>query len=232
MARSRESRPPAVEPARKLHILIVDDHTLVTDMLELFLGQLDQPVKVSKATSVPQALALARAAEDLALVLLDLHMPDMDGLAGLRHLRRERPEVPVVILTGDTTAAAAELALSSGASGYIAKTIGGPGILDAVRRVLAGERYLPADLQNRVAARPVGNGSDGFLSPRERTVLDELVEGRSNKEIGERLGIAVVTVSLHLRNIYRKLNVNGRTQAVRRGLELRQQPPYAGSGRF
>ncbi len=136
----------------------------------------------------------------------------------------------MVILTGDTTAAAAERVLASGASGFIAKTIGGPGILDAVRRVLAGERRLPADLNARLALRPAGNGSEALLSPREQDVLDELVEGLSNKEIGERLGIAVVTVSLHLRNIYRKLNVKGRTQAVRRGLELRQQP--SASGRF
>ena len=78
--------------------------------------------------------------------------------------------------------------------------------------------------------RPAGNGGDGLLSRREQGVLDELIEGRSNKEISHRLGIAVVTVSLHLRNIYRKLQVKGRTQAVRRGLELRQRPPAPGHG--
>ena len=225
----RERRSPIAAP-KPLHILIVDDHTLITDMLELFLGQLGRPVRVSKAASVPQALALARTADDLALVLLDLHMPDMDGLAGLRHLKRERPDVPVVILTGDVTAAAAELALTNGASGFIGKTVGGPGILHALQRVLAGERYVPSDLHNLVAARPAGNGGDGLLSRREQGVLDELIEGRSNKEISHRLGIAVVTVSLHLRNIYRKLQVKGRTQAVRRGLELRQRPPAPGPG--
>jgi len=129
------------------HILIVDDHTLVVDMLELFLGKLPQPVRVSKAVSVPQALALARSAGDLSLVLLDLHIPDMDGLAGLRHLKREHPDLPVVILSGDTSPGTVDLVMSCGASGFIPKTIGGSGILQALQQILAGERYIPGEKQ-------------------------------------------------------------------------------------
>lgn len=128
-------------PAR--HILIVDDHTLVADMLELFLGQLDQPIRVSKAGTVLQALAMARSEADLSLVLLDLHMPDMDGFAGLRHLRQAHPDLPVVIISGDVSPATVDLATSCGARGFIPKTIGGPATLHALRLVLSGERYFP-----------------------------------------------------------------------------------------
>lgn len=204
-----------------LRILIVDDHTLVTDMLELFLGQLPQPVRVFKATSMLQALAMVRTTDRLDLALLDLRMPDMDGLAGLRHLRTEYPDLPVAIMSGDASAETVGEALAAGASGFIPKTIGGPAILEALRLVLAGERYVPADLP---AASPPDEASlkrDHGLSRREREVLAHLVDGRSNKEIARELGIEVVTVTLHLSHIYRKLKVNGRTQAVRRALELR-----------
>jgi two-component system, NarL family, nitrate/nitrite response regulator NarL len=207
-----------------LRILIVDDHTLIADMLELFLGQLDQAVRVFKATSMPQALALARAAGGLDLAVLDLHMPDMDGLAGLRHLRAEYPDLPIAIMSGDATAEAASNAMAAGANGFIPKTIGGPAILRALRQILAGERYTLTE-QN-TAPRPSADATaDLGLSPRERDVLAQLTEGLPNKEIARRLGIEVVTVALHLTHIYRKLGVNGRTQAVRRALELHLDRP-------
>lgn len=204
-------------PARPLHILVADDHTLIADLLELFLGQLGSPVRVSKAATMPQALALASAAEDLDLALLDLHMPGMDGITGLRHLRAHRPGLPIAIITGQGTPDLMREAAAEGANGFIPKTIGGPGILDALRRILAGERYFPS-LPEQLDEAAKGDVAS-LLSPRQREVLAQLITGHTNKEIASELGIKVVTVTLHLGNIYRKLNVTGRTQAVRRALE-------------
>jgi two-component system, NarL family, nitrate/nitrite response regulator NarL len=210
------------QPAAPLHVLIADDHALIADMLELFLGQLGRPLRVSKATTMPQALAMASAADDLNLALLDLNMPGMDGIAGLRHLRQHKPDLPIAILTGQGTPDALREAMALGASGFIAKTMGGPAILEAIRRILAGERYLPDSLGPGESERGDEKASPGpALSPREREVLSVLIEGCSNKEIARQLGIEVVTVTLHLGNIYRKLRVTGRTQAVRRALDLR-----------
>ncbi len=217
------SGPGPAPLGSSLHVLIVDDHTLIADMLELFLRQLGDTVRVSKATTVPQALAQAAAADDLSLALLDLHMPDMDGLAGLRLLRQERPDLPVVIMSGDATLEAAHQAMDAGASGFIPKTSGGQAILHALRLVLAGERYLPPDLQDGGSASSSGQDSKPgvALSPREREVLFQLTAGRSNKEIARALDIEVVTVTLHLSRIYRKFGVATRTQAVRRAIDLR-----------
>ena len=223
------SSPRVAEADRvTLQILIVDDHTLVTDMLELFLGQLPQPVRVFKATSMLQALAMVRATDRLDLALLDLRMPDMDGLAGLRHLHAEYPDLPIAIMSGDASAETVRDALANGANGFIPKTMGGPAILEALRLILAGERYIPTELPATLRPDDASLKPDHRLSRREREVLAHLVDGRSNKEIARELGIEVVTVTLHLSHIYRKLKVNGRTQAVRRALELRlDQGPTA-----
>lgn len=210
--------------AQALHVLIVDDHTLIADMLEVFLAQLGASVRISKATTVLQALSLAQAAGDLNLALLDLRMPDMDGIAGLRSLRRDRPDLPIAIMSGDATLETVQQAMDAGANGFIPKTIGGAAILHALRLILAGERYFPTDLRaTEPAVAPTGINEDSartVLSPRERDVLAQLMEGRPNKEIARELGIEVVTVTLHLSHIYRKLGVSSRTQALRRALDL------------
>lgn len=207
------------------HVLIVDDHTLVTDMLELFLSQGERPLRVSKAVSVPQALALVRAEEGLNLVLLDLHIPDMDGFAGLRNIRHLRPDLPVVIMSGDTSLVSIQAARDGGARGYVRKTAGGTTILKALRQVLDGAEAFPADTTIADGALPASAPYDDgnplrSLSPREHDVLTELLSGKSNKEIARTLGVELVTVSMHLTHIYRKLKVTNRTQAVRLGLDL------------
>ena len=205
-----------------MRILLADDHDLIRDTIEEFLKRLDKDLHVLHASTLPQALDVIGKADALDLVLLDLRMPGMNGLAGLKSVQAARAGVPIVILSGETNPDTIRNALQAGAAGFLPKTMRGTAMLTALRLILAGERYVPDLL---VAEQPTSseNGAGGAapaaLTPREREVMGLLVQGLSNKEIGHRLGIEVVTVALHLRSIYRKLSVTSRTQAVRLAME-------------
>jgi len=205
-----------------MRILLADDHDLVRDTIEEFLKRLAEDLQVHHAATLPQTLDVVRKAGDLDLILLDLRMPGMNGLAGLKAVQAESGSVPIVILSGETNPETIRNALQAGAAGFVPKTMRGTTMLSALRLVLAGERYVPDILLSEPAApTDAGAGDKGLasLTRRERDVMRLLVEGLPNKEIGRRLKIEVVTVALHLRSIYRKLGVSSRTQAVRMALE-------------
>ena len=204
-----------------MRFVIADDHDLVREMVATAVRQLANDVDVLHAGSFARAMELARTAEAIDLILLDLRMPGMNGLAGLKAIREVLPDVPVVILSGEADPDTVRNALKLGAAGFIPKTMRVAAMLGALRLILSGERYLPPEVMQDAApgekaARP------GFeaLTPREREVLSELVKGHANKEIGRNLRVEEVTVALHLRSIYKKLGVGSRTQAVRIALRL------------
>jgi two-component system, NarL family, nitrate/nitrite response regulator NarL len=205
-----------------MRILLADDHDLVRDSIEEFLKRLDRDVQVLHAATLPQALELARQDVPLDAILLDLRMPGMNGLAGLKAMRMTRAGVPVVVISGETDPDTVRGALQAGAAGFLPKTMRGTAMLSALRLILSGERYVP-DLVVATSGEPasVGPRGAGFpgLTQREREVMSLLVQGLPNKEIGQRLKIEVVTVALHLRSIYRKLGVSSRTQAVRLAMQ-------------
>jgi DNA-binding NarL/FixJ family response regulator len=208
-----------------MRILLADDHDLIRDTVEEFLKRLTDDLQVLHAATLPQALDVLRKTGDLDLILLDLRMPGMNGLAGLKVLRAESGHAPIVILSAETDPETIRSALQAGAAGFVPKTTRGTTMLNALRLVLAGERYVPDIL----LAEPAPQGDTvaesnqvlARLTRREREVMRLLVDGLPNKEIGRRLKIEVVTVALHLRSIYRKLGVTSRTQAVRMALEQR-----------
>lgn len=205
-----------------MRIVLADDHDLVRDTIEEFLKRLDKEIEVLHAATLPQALELIRTSPSLDLVMLDLKMPGMNGLAGLKSARDARPGVPVVILSGETAADTIRNALQAGAAGFLPKTMRASAMVNALRLILAGERYVPDILLSDPSGpEPSASGGNGqpALTQRERDVMGLLVQGFPNKEIGRRLNIEVVTVALHLRSIYKKLGVASRTQAVRMALE-------------
>jgi len=206
-----------------MRILLADDHDLIRDTIEEFLKRLGKDLHVLHAATLSQALDLIRKTESLDLVLLDLRMPGMNGLAGMKSVQAARAGVPIVILSGETNPDTIRNALQAGAAGFLPKTMRGTAMLNALRLILAGERYVPDILVTGQPASAEDSASAGSapasLTQREREVVGLLVQGLSNKEIGHRLGIEVVTVALHLRSIYRKLGVTSRTQAVRLAME-------------
>jgi DNA-binding NarL/FixJ family response regulator len=201
-----------------LHVIVADDHALIRELLERQLKELDADVRVYHAGTLQQVLELAHTAERLDLILLDLRMPGMNGFAGLQAVRQTRPEVPVAILSGQIEPQTIRDALQAGAAGYLPKTMRATSMLNALRLILDGERYVPESVLSTSAAAGGETGGAEF-SKRERDVIKQLMLGHTNKEIARDLQVEEVTVALHLRSIYRKLAVRNRTQAVRLLLE-------------
>jgi DNA-binding NarL/FixJ family response regulator len=213
------------QASKAMRIILADDHDLIRDTLEVYLQRLDTKVDVLHAATLAQALDAAKGATDASLVLLDLRMPGMNGLAGFRAMQKELPTTPIVIFSGDTNPDLIKASLQAGAAGFIPKTMRAPAMINALRLVLSGERYVPDLAMMQGDGKPGGanldsGGAFSQLTPREREVLGLLVKGNSNKQIARQLKIEEITVALHLRSIYRKLNVASRTQAVRLALQL------------
>lgn len=203
-----------------MKILVADDHALFREGLRYVLARLDDAVEVLEARDGAEALALASRQPDLELVLMDLAMPGMDGVAGLRALRARIPSVPVVILAASEEPDDVRLVLDGGAMGFIPKSSTSDVMLSALRLVLAGGVYLPPALLDRspAARGPLPRRATSLeglgLTPRQHDVLRLLGRGKSNKEIAQALGLAEGTVKLHVSAILRALDVENRTQAV------------------
>lgn len=206
-----------------VHLLIIDDHTVVRIGLTQLLSQLPGGCEVSQAADLQQAQALLDARPDIALVVLDVHLPDMPPLAALSALRRSHPLLPVLLLSADTDRDLAARALREGAAGWVPKSADGRMLLAAVELVMQGGCYVPAFLRRRPAAM-----AEESLTDRQLEVLSQLIHGRSNKEIARALGLAEPTVKGHLVTIFRVLRVRNRAEAVSAGqAHLRQSGPFA-----
>lgn len=207
-----------------MQILIADDHDLVREGLRPILSKLDPDVQILECASFPDAVRLADENAGLDLALLDLRMPGMAGTSGVIEFLKRHADVPVMIISGYYRRQDVVDALHHGAMGFVPKTLGAEAMLNAFRLVLAGEKFIPADLLpggggDESGLRP-GDEAIGKLTTRERDVLGKLLEGLPNKAIGRALGIQEVTVKLHLRNVYRKLGAANRAHAVKIAIGL------------
>lgn len=215
-----------------MNVLIADDHALVREGLKPFLEELSANVTLLEADSFDRAMAQAKATNKMDLIILDLAMPGMDTLGGVRKMLNAHPDVPVVILSGTSDQSLIMKAFNLGVAGFIPKTAGSHVMMMALNLVLSGERYIPSSVLTPVAAEipttpwstddgmSIRNG-DIFkkLSLRERTVLEHLVGGMTNKEIARAIELQEATVKIHVKNIYRKMGVANRAQAVRTAIQ-------------
>ena len=203
-----------------MKILIVDDHALVREGLRQVLKGLDEAVVVLDAPTCARAFAQADAHADLDLVLLDYHLPDMDGLTALGVLRHSHPELPVFVLSGSANPQIMKQVMAQGAAGYMTKASMSEELLVALRMVLNGDVYMPAasafaDVPDPPAQpqTPVDSAPPQFTA-RQVEVLQHLLDGLSNREISQRMGLSIDTVKDHLGGLMRTLGVQNRTQAV------------------
>lgn len=206
-----------------MRILVADDHALLTDTLEMQSSGLAPDLTIETVADLASVLAHTEG-EQLALIVLDLHMPGMNGLSGLAAVRRKLPNVPVAVMSGEVSVANAEGARAAGAVGFIPKTIRLRDMLNAIRAMASGDQFFPAtdglqDVNSTATSSQTGRGVFQALTKREFQVLHELCTGASNIEIGKVLSLEPVTVGLYLRTIYRKLGVQSRVQAVKLALE-------------
>jgi DNA-binding NarL/FixJ family response regulator len=232
--------PPVASLADCMKILIVDDHPLIREGLANVLRELDNDLTVIEAENAAQALAAIGREEGISLILLDLVLPGVDGLSLLTQVREARPEVPVVVLSGNDNPQIVRQAIDSGAMGFITKRSATPVLVSALRLVLSGAVYIPpqALAAESHAASPAWLGdhppagrsptlADLGLTGRQVDVLAHMVQGKPNKVICRDLGLAEGTVKTHITAILRALNVSSRTQALFALSKLGVQLPFA-----
>jgi len=213
-----------------MRLLFADDHNLLRDALKVYLVKLAEKVEIIEAGSLDDAIATIKPSTMPDLVLLDLQMPGMDGLKGIGRMQKRVPNVPIVILSGFFDRRTVLAAIENGARGFIPKTTSGEAMINALRLVMAGEKYLPSSLiddvsvPSRSAGALVGRNipQDGLLSKlteRELEILKYVIDGKTNKEIGKVVGLQEITVKVHVRNAYKKLGAANRADAVRIALQ-------------
>jgi two-component system, NarL family, response regulator len=205
------------QPIRRIRILIVDDHPVVRAGLTSMLGTQAELEVIGSASSGEEALAKLRQVEPDVL-LLDLRMHGMSGVDTLMAMRRSAHDVRVIILTSFETDEDIYRAVQAGAHGYLLKDTSLKEMVEAIRTVHAGKRYIPRDIAARLAERMMRTD----LTPREIEILKLLSKGPTNKEIGRALRISENTVKNHVNSIIEKLEVSDRTEAattaIQRGL--------------
>ena len=197
-----------------IRLLLVDDHPVLRAGLVALLQLEPDLLVVGQASTGAAAVQMWRRCRP-DVCLLDLFMPDMDGLETLRRILEAQPEARVVILTSSEAPADADRALAAGAAGYVTKSLEHEAILAAIRAVRRGVR----DIRKGVAER-AGLGRAGLLSPRELEVLQLLRTGSSTREIARKLGITSRTVAFHVATILEKLGVADRVGAVAKAFDL------------
>jgi two-component system, NarL family, nitrate/nitrite response regulator NarL len=199
-----------------MRAIVADDHPLYREAVRLRLERLFPAAEIAEAASVEELLRLGQmVGAKLDLILIDLHMPGMDGADGLAQVIAAFPDTPVAMMSGLADSADMIQAVRAGARGFLPKTMSPDLFAAAVGLVIGGGSYLPAEIvqaQDEAAAGP-RSLLDG-LTPREQQVLVRLATGAPNKEIGRDLGLAEVTVKLHVRQILKKIGARNRSEAA------------------
>jgi len=213
---------------RPFKLLLVDDHALLREALALLLEHTWPGVQVLQAGNLAQACTLVVDHGDLRLVLLDLGLPDAQGLQSLQVLQARAPWARHVVMSAQDQPALVLQAVDAGAVGYIPKTADLRQMQGALQRVLDGGIYLPPSVpMPAMAADMAPAGGQQGLTPRQREVLSLLIDGHSNKTICRQLDLSASTVKTHLEAIFRQLGVRSRTQAVLAAARLDLRLPIA-----
>jgi DNA-binding NarL/FixJ family response regulator len=206
--------------------LLADDHPLMREGVRLVLAQLEPPVEIVDAHDYPSLFAQAALHADLDLALVDLNMPGFVGMQGITRFRSRFPDIPLVLLSASESPNDIRSALEAGALGYIPKAASTADMLAALRRVLAGDVYVPPCLGNSDAGLHSVAPADfealqhSGLTARQLEVARLLAKGCANKAIGGMLAMSESTVKVHVAAIFKAFSVTNRTEAV---LEIQRQ---------
>jgi DNA-binding NarL/FixJ family response regulator len=206
-----------MEIPSRLRLLLADDHEMVRVALKLVLASLAGQVEFHEASTSEQALAIAARQPDLDLILIDLEMPGIGGIEGVRALREAHPGLPVVVCSASEDTERISQLLAMGVVGFIPKSDGMQVIQHAIRLILAGGSYVPTRLMPgnaRPPRVPAVQPAALPLTDRQIEVMRLLSHGKPNKLIARELDISDSTVKVHLLAIFRALGVHNRTEAV------------------
>lgn len=202
------------KPGDDIRILIVDDHPVVRAGLTSMLGTQPGLQVIGSASTGEEAIEMLKL-HSLDLVLLDLRMPGMNGIETLLAVKRLGIPAHVIVLTNFETDEDIYRAVHAGAEGYLLKNTSQGEMVDAIRAVCAGKRYIPRHIASRLTERMMRSD----LTTRELEILRMLAKGLTNKQIGRALGISSNTVRNHVNKVIEKLDVNDRTEAATTGIQ-------------
>ncbi|HHJ14730.1 MAG TPA: response regulator transcription factor [Gammaproteobacteria bacterium] len=206
---------------RMLNILLIEDHPLYRNALQSVISTLAEAVNLFEASNISEALGIIEKRAPFNLVLLDLTLPDSNGLQGLLPICQLLPDTPVVIISASANRQLIINALHAGARGYIPKSASSAIIESALGLVLNGETYIPsAMLENDPGLEAPDQYGNSTLTGRQKEVLGLLARGYSNKQIAKILEIAETTVRVHVSDIIQQLHVQNRTSAVIKAQQL------------
>ena len=217
-----------------LKILLIEDHALVREGMTHLLHQLDEEVMVFEAANGEDGVVVLEANADLDMVLLDLSLPGIDGLSWMKIQRKRFPAVPMLVVSAHDDGATIAKVMSAGAAGFVPKAQSADRLLESLNRVLAGEIVdpgatptYPIGIDNPEVMKPAGGKTrpkDIGLTRRQVDVLDLLIKGKTNREIGILLGLTEGTVKLHVTAVLKALGVKSRTQALVAATRHRVRP--------
>jgi DNA-binding NarL/FixJ family response regulator len=196
-------------PTSRIKVLTVDDHPVLRDGLAAILGGQDDMEVIGEAANGEDAVAqFVRLRPDVTL--MDLQMPGMGGIEAIEAIRRQHPSAKIMVLTTYEGDVQAVRALKAGASGYLLKSSIRRQLVEAIRTVHAGKRFLPPDVAQEIAM----HAADEPLSRREIDVLRGVAAGKANKQVAWELSVSEDTIKAHMKTIFAKLDVADRTHAV------------------
>ena len=221
-------------------IVIADDHALVRGGLVQLVKLVEENVEIVETNDFQTTLDFLTEGNPVDLLLLDLLMPGMSGMDGIKQICKDWPEVPVIVVSAREHVAAIRSALAAGAMGYIPKTSSPDVMMSAIKLVLSGGVYVPPhvlgagllidNLEQTNTVESFGNSLEqGYaqLTPRQVEVLDLMALGKPNRDIANDLGLNVGTVKMHSSRIFKTLNVQNRTEAVAMYAQLKRDKEYS-----
>ena len=192
-----------------IRILSVDDHPMLRDGIAAVLAGEDDMMLVAEASNGREAVEQFRAHRP-DVTLMDVQMPEVNGIDAIVKIREEFPNARIIVLTTYSGDAQAARAIKAGASGYLLKSMVRKELIDTIRTVHSGKKRIPAE----IAVGMAEHHSDDALTEREIEVLREVAAGNANKMVAQRLRVSEETVKAHMKNILSKLGANDRTHAV------------------
>ncbi len=195
-----------------MNLLIIDDHQLFAEGLKFLFESIDTSIHTTHVKDATEALDYLQNNASPDLILLDINLPGINGFSLMKKFQAINIWSPVLIISAMESPATAQLAIESGASGFISKSSSGTTLISAIQTVLKGDTYIPKALSS--ATSSAKGIETTHITKRQKEILHLLSQGLLNKQIASELGISANTVKAHLYEVFRALKVNNRTAAV------------------